>query len=66
MSGKVTPMILYEHPDEYLRRLREEEARREHRDQLVRALRGTIPPFDEGRQQQLMKALREAAPFSGR
>lgn len=52
-------MILYQHPDDYLKRFHEERGRMERRAQLLRALRGTTPPFDGPTQKRLEQVLPE-------
>ena len=52
-------MNLFEHPEEYLQHRAEEEARRDRRIELLRALRGSVPPFSAEAERKLAASLRE-------
>jgi len=52
-------MFLIEHPDDYLNRIKDERDRAERRDRIVRALRGSTPPFGSATEKQLRAVMRE-------
>jgi hypothetical protein len=52
-------MFLIEHPDDYLDRVESERKRIESRDRLIRALRGSIPPFGEATERELRTVMRK-------
>jgi hypothetical protein len=52
-------MFWVEHPDDYLNRIDYEEELMLRRNRLVRALRGSTPPFDSATEQQLRAVMRE-------
>lgn len=51
--------FLFQQPDEFLERFHGERRRAEERAQLLRALRGSTPPFDAAVQRRLDKAMAE-------
>ena len=62
-------MFQIEHPDDYLDRLASERGRIEERNRLVRALRGSTPPFSETTERELRTVMRsqlEALAHGGR
>jgi hypothetical protein len=52
-------MFNIEHPDDYLSRVTEERERQERRARLLRALRGSTPPFSGTTEQELRQLMRE-------
>lgn len=52
-------MFMVEHPDDYLNRIKDERDRMERRNRLVRALRGSTPPFGSATEQELRAVMRE-------
>jgi hypothetical protein len=52
-------MFQIEHPADYLNRVEDERARLERRARLLRALRGTVPPFNEAHERELRAVMRE-------
>jgi hypothetical protein len=52
-------MFQIEHPADYLNRVEDERARIERRANLLRALRGSTPPFSEATERELRTAMRE-------
>ncbi len=52
-------MFWVEHPDDYLNRIDDERERAERRERLMRALRGSTPPFDSATEKQLRGVMRE-------
>jgi hypothetical protein len=52
-------MFLVEHPDDYLNRIEDERQRIERRNTLIRALRGSTPPFGAVTETQLRIVMRE-------
>ncbi len=52
-------MFWVEHTDDYLNRIGDERERAERRNRLLRALRGSTPPFDSATEKQLRAVMRE-------
>jgi hypothetical protein len=52
-------MFQIEHPDDYLSRIDKDRERIERRNRLVRALRGSTPPFNEATEAELRSVMRE-------
>jgi hypothetical protein len=52
-------MFNIEHPDDYLSRFAEERERHERRARLLRALRGSTPPFSDATERELRSLMRE-------
>ena len=52
-------MFQIEHPKDYLIRIQAERDRVERRNRLVRALRGSTPPFGHGTEEELRAVMRE-------
>jgi hypothetical protein len=52
-------MFQIEHPDDYLNRIEADRARAEERNRLVRALRGSTPPFGEATERELRAVMRD-------
>lgn len=52
-------MFQIEHPDDYLSRIGQERERIEKRNRLMRALRGSAPPFSEATEAELRSIMRE-------
>jgi hypothetical protein len=52
-------MFQIEHPTDYLNRVNDERTRIEKRNQLVRALRGSAPPFGGATEEQLRTVMRD-------
>ena len=52
-------MFQIEHPTDYLNRVNDERTRIEKRNQLVRALRGSTPPFSGATEEQLRSVMRD-------
>ena len=51
-------MFQFEHPEEYIVRQAEERARRDRRNELIRALHGAVPPFSEETERKLSASMR--------
>jgi hypothetical protein len=51
-------MFNIEHPDDYLDRVDADRRRIEERNRLMRALRGSTPPFDAATERQLRDVMR--------
>lgn len=51
-------MFQFEHPDDYIERQADERARRDRRNELIRALRGAVPPFSEETERKLSASMR--------
>jgi hypothetical protein len=52
-------MFYIEHPTDYLSRTEQERERLERGTRLLRALRGTTPPFSEATERELRSLMRE-------
>ncbi len=52
-------MFQIEHPTDYLNRVNDERTRIEKRNQLVRALRGSTPPFSGTTEEELQTLMRD-------
>jgi len=52
-------MFQIEHPTDYLNRVEAERDRIDRRNRLMRALRGSIPPFSQTTEQELRRVMRE-------
>ncbi len=52
-------MFQIEHPTDYLNRVNDERTRIEKRNQLLRALRGSTPPFSGATEEQLRSVMRD-------
>ncbi len=52
-------MFYIEHPTDFLNRTEQEQERIERRARLLRALRGTTPPFGEATERELRNLMRE-------
>ena len=52
-------MFQIEHPSDFLSRVDEDRQRIERRNRLVRALRGSTPPFSAATEAQLRSVMRE-------
>jgi len=52
-------MFLIEHPTDYLNRIEAERERMDRRNRLLRALRGSTPPFSQATEQELRRVMRE-------
>ena len=52
-------MFQIEHPTDYLNRMEADRTRVERRNQLIRALRGATPPFNEATEAELRQVMRE-------
>jgi hypothetical protein len=52
-------MFNIEHPDDYLSRITRERERQERRARLLRALRGSTPPFSEATERELRTLMQE-------
>ena len=52
-------MFQIEHPTDYLNRVNDERTRIEKRNQLLRALRGSTPPFSGATEEQLTRVMRD-------
>jgi len=52
-------MFQIEHPTDYLNRVEAERDRIDRRNRLVRALRGSTPPFSQATEQELQRVMRE-------
>jgi hypothetical protein len=52
-------MFQIEHPDDFLLRLDQDRRRIEERNRLIRALRGSTPPFSQATEQELRRVMRE-------
>ena len=52
-------MFQIEHPTDYLDRIDSDRERIERRNRLVRALRGSAPPFSEATESELRAVMRE-------
>jgi hypothetical protein len=52
-------MFQIEHPTDYLNRIEAERDRIDRRNRLIRALRGSTPPFSEATEQELQRVMRE-------
>jgi hypothetical protein len=52
-------MFNIEHPDDYLSRVTQERERQERRARLLRALRGSTPPFSEATERELRSLMRD-------
>jgi hypothetical protein len=52
-------MFQIEHPTDYLFRVEAEQRRSERRASLLRALRGSVPPFGEATERELRAVMRE-------
>jgi hypothetical protein len=52
-------MFNIEHPDDYLSRITQERERQERRARLLRALRGSTPPFSEATERELRTLMQE-------
>jgi hypothetical protein len=52
-------MFNIEHPDDYLSRVTQERERQERRARLLRALRGSTPPFSEATERELRTLMQE-------
>jgi hypothetical protein len=52
-------MFWVEHPDDYLSRIDDERELIARRNRLVRALRGSTPPFDGATERELRSVIRE-------
>jgi hypothetical protein len=55
-------MFQFEHPEDYVQRISQEEARRDRRIEQLRALRGSVPPFSTATDERLTASLREPQP----
>ena len=51
-------MFQFEHPEEYVQRIRQEQARRDRRIEHLRALRSSVPPFRDVTDERLPASLR--------
>jgi hypothetical protein len=52
-------MFQIEHPTDYLNRIEAERDRIDRRNRLLRALRGSTPPFSRATEQELRRVMRE-------
>jgi hypothetical protein len=52
-------MFQIEHPDDFLLRLDQDRRRIEERNRLIRALRGSTPPFSQATEHELRRVMRE-------
>jgi len=52
-------MFQIEHPTDYLNRIEAERTRIERRNRLIRALRGSTPPFSGATEEELRSVMRE-------
>ena len=52
-------MFQIEHPSDYLNRVEAERDRIDRRNRLMRALRGSTPPFSQTTEQELRRVMRE-------
>lgn len=52
-------MFFIEHPDDYLSRITQERERQERRGRLLRALRGSTPPFSDSTERELRSLMHE-------
>jgi hypothetical protein len=52
-------MFQIEHPTDYLNRVEAERDRIDRRNRLMRALRGSTPPFSHGTERELQNVMRE-------
>ncbi|MEX0629367.1 MAG: hypothetical protein WEE67_02910 [Chloroflexota bacterium] len=52
-------MFQVEHPTDYLNRIEAERERIDRRNRLLRALRGSTPPFSRATEQELRRVMRE-------
>jgi len=52
-------MFQIEHPDDFLLRFDQDRRRMEERNRLLRALRGSAPPFSEATEAQLRSVMRD-------
>jgi len=52
-------MFQIEHPDDFLLRFDQDRRRIEERNRLIRALRGSTPPFSQAAEQALRRVMRE-------
>ncbi|MGH2462919.1 MAG: hypothetical protein ACRDFZ_04740 [Candidatus Limnocylindria bacterium] len=52
-------MFQIEHPTDYLNRVEAERDRIDRRNRLLRALRGSTPPFSQTTEQELRRVMRE-------
>ena len=52
-------MFHIEHPNDYLSRMNQDRERIERRNRLVRALRGSAPPFSQATEAELRSVMRE-------
>jgi len=52
-------MFQIEHPTDYLNRVEAERDRIDRRNRLLRALRGSTPPFSQGTEEELRRVMRE-------
>jgi hypothetical protein len=58
-ANEAPEMFQIEHPDDYLNRIASERSRIERRNQLIRALRGSVPPLGSATEDQLRAVMRE-------
>jgi len=52
-------MFQIEHPTDYLNRVEAERERIDRRNRILRALRGSTPPFSQATEQQLRRVMTE-------
>jgi len=52
-------MFQIEHPTDYLNRIEAERDRTDRRNRLIRALRGSTPPFSQTTERELRSVMRE-------
>jgi hypothetical protein len=52
-------MFQFEHPTDYLNRVEAERERIGRRNRLIRALRGSTPPFSQATEQELRRVMTE-------
>lgn len=52
-------MFQIEHPDDFLLRFDQDRRRIEERNRLMRALRGSAPPFSQATEQELRRLMRD-------